>query len=232
MDRPGRSVSRGCVGYQPVANSRRPLSSSIGGTDRPSQTKQKLILTHEIALGHNRLPSRSVGEPELGWRLACRKVGQRAAFTRRRRVRYNHGTRQRTDRHSGPGHSRGQYDQAYLADTPPLSPAQEVCHDDPGDVIPPAEDGVCLRASIDDGAGAEPSGEHRTAVCLEGQGNLAGMASNQYAASWTGIGNLGATSSGRDDFKKLIAEVSLGEVGAVFALEASRLARSNADWHR
>jgi DNA invertase Pin-like site-specific DNA recombinase len=46
------------------------------------------------------------------------------------------------------------------------------------------------------------------------------------------LGISGATSSGRDDFKKLIAEVSLGEVGAVFALEASRLARSNADWHR
>jgi DNA invertase Pin-like site-specific DNA recombinase len=46
------------------------------------------------------------------------------------------------------------------------------------------------------------------------------------------LGISGASSSDRDDFKKLLAEVSLGEVGAVFALEASRLARSNADWHR
>ena len=46
------------------------------------------------------------------------------------------------------------------------------------------------------------------------------------------LGISGASSSGRDDFKRLVAEVSLGEVGAVFALEASRLARSNADWHR
>ena len=46
------------------------------------------------------------------------------------------------------------------------------------------------------------------------------------------LGTSGATSSGRDDFKRLVAEVSLGEVGAVFSLEASRLARSNADWHR
>ena len=46
------------------------------------------------------------------------------------------------------------------------------------------------------------------------------------------LGISGATSSGRDDFKKLMADVSLGEVGAVFALEASRLARSSADWHR
>src|SRR3989440_2709020 len=33
-------------------------------------------------------------------------------------------------------------------------------------------------------------------------------------------------------FRSLVADVSMGQVGAVFALEASRLARSNADWHR
>jgi len=36
----------------------------------------------------------------------------------------------------------------------------------------------------------------------------------------------------RADFKTLVADVSLGNAGAVLALEASRLARSNADWHR
>jgi len=36
----------------------------------------------------------------------------------------------------------------------------------------------------------------------------------------------------RDDFKTLVADVSMGLVGAVFALEVSRLARSNLDWHR
>jgi DNA invertase Pin-like site-specific DNA recombinase len=42
----------------------------------------------------------------------------------------------------------------------------------------------------------------------------------------------GSSTNGRDDFKKLVADVSLGEVGAVFALEGSRLGRSNADWYR
>lgn len=37
---------------------------------------------------------------------------------------------------------------------------------------------------------------------------------------------------GREDFKSLVADVSMGKVGALFALEASRLARSNLDWHR
>jgi DNA invertase Pin-like site-specific DNA recombinase len=46
------------------------------------------------------------------------------------------------------------------------------------------------------------------------------------------LGMSGAQTTGRDDFKTLVAEVSMGQVGAVFALEASRLARSNLDWHR
>ena len=46
------------------------------------------------------------------------------------------------------------------------------------------------------------------------------------------LGISGSQSSNREDFKTLVAEVSLGKVGAVFALEASRLSRSCTDWHR
>jgi DNA invertase Pin-like site-specific DNA recombinase len=46
------------------------------------------------------------------------------------------------------------------------------------------------------------------------------------------LGISGAQTSGRTDFKTLVADVSMGQVGAVFALEVSRLARSNADWYR
>ena len=46
------------------------------------------------------------------------------------------------------------------------------------------------------------------------------------------LGLSGAQSAGREDFKTLVADVSMGQVGAVFALEVSRLARSNLDWHR
>lgn len=45
-------------------------------------------------------------------------------------------------------------------------------------------------------------------------------------------GRTGAASQHRQGFKKLLAEVGAGQVGVVLALEASRLARSNADWHR
>jgi DNA invertase Pin-like site-specific DNA recombinase len=46
------------------------------------------------------------------------------------------------------------------------------------------------------------------------------------------LGKSGAQMMGREDFKTLVAEVSMGRVGAVFALEVSRLARSNLDWLR
>jgi DNA invertase Pin-like site-specific DNA recombinase len=46
------------------------------------------------------------------------------------------------------------------------------------------------------------------------------------------LGQSGQQATDREDFKKLVADVSMGRVGAVFALEASRLARSDLDWHR
>jgi DNA invertase Pin-like site-specific DNA recombinase len=46
------------------------------------------------------------------------------------------------------------------------------------------------------------------------------------------LGQSGAQIAGREGFKTLVADVSMGHVGAVFALEASRLARSSLQWHR
>jgi DNA invertase Pin-like site-specific DNA recombinase len=46
------------------------------------------------------------------------------------------------------------------------------------------------------------------------------------------LGISGAQMTAREDFKTLVADVSMGQVGAVFALEVSRLSRSNLDWHR
>ena len=45
-------------------------------------------------------------------------------------------------------------------------------------------------------------------------------------------GRSGTSSAHRQGFKKLLAEIGAGQVGVVLALEASRLARSSADWHR
>ena len=46
------------------------------------------------------------------------------------------------------------------------------------------------------------------------------------------LGKSGTQMTEREDFKTLVADVSMGQVGAVFALEASRLSRSDLDWHR
>src|SRR3954467_12510907 len=46
------------------------------------------------------------------------------------------------------------------------------------------------------------------------------------------MGRSGARSEGRLGFGELVAEVGLGHVRLILALETSRLARSSADWHR
>ena len=46
------------------------------------------------------------------------------------------------------------------------------------------------------------------------------------------LGQSGASAADREGFKRLITEVSLGNVGVVLGLEVSRLARNCTDWHR
>jgi len=45
-------------------------------------------------------------------------------------------------------------------------------------------------------------------------------------------GQSGASSTEREGFQRLVAEVGLGQAGIVMGLEVSRLARNCADWHR
>ena len=46
------------------------------------------------------------------------------------------------------------------------------------------------------------------------------------------LGQSGQNTHNREDFKILVADVSMNKVGAIFVLEVSRLSRSSADWHR
>ncbi len=46
------------------------------------------------------------------------------------------------------------------------------------------------------------------------------------------LGLSGASSQQRFGFQKLVAAISLGEVGIVLVTEVSRLSRLNSDWHR
>jgi DNA invertase Pin-like site-specific DNA recombinase len=46
------------------------------------------------------------------------------------------------------------------------------------------------------------------------------------------LGRSGASSAARTGFKHLVAEVGLGRIGAIFAIEVSRFARNNRDWYQ
>ena len=46
------------------------------------------------------------------------------------------------------------------------------------------------------------------------------------------LGVTGSVTGQRDGFEALVAEVALGQVGIILALEVSRLARDNAAWYR
>jgi DNA invertase Pin-like site-specific DNA recombinase len=46
------------------------------------------------------------------------------------------------------------------------------------------------------------------------------------------LGRSGRSAQGRDGYRELVSQVCLGEVGAIFGLEISRLARSTADLSR
>jgi DNA invertase Pin-like site-specific DNA recombinase len=73
----------------------------------------------------------------------------------------------------------------------------------------------------------------------EGQQNQYALVERAIALGWipervhvidADLGQSGQD-GGRVGFQELVAEVSLGHVGIVFAYEASRLARNNADWY-
>jgi DNA invertase Pin-like site-specific DNA recombinase len=59
-----------------------------------------------------------------------------------------------------------------------------------------------------------------------------GWAAERIVVIDTDQGQSGASAADREGFKRLVAEVGMGNAGIVLGLEVSRLARNNADWHR
>jgi DNA invertase Pin-like site-specific DNA recombinase len=64
------------------------------------------------------------------------------------------------------------------------------------------------------------------------QARSLGWAREQIAVIDDDLGLSGASTSHRNGFARMTAEVALGRVGIVLGLEVSRLARNNADWYR
>src|SRR5664280_1457865 len=67
---------------------------------------------------------------------------------------------------------------------------------------------------------------------LAGEASRLGWPAGGIEVIDTDLGVSGRSRQGRDGFKALVAQVCLGEVGAIFGLEVSRLARSSADLSR
>jgi excisionase family DNA binding protein len=67
---------------------------------------------------------------------------------------------------------------------------------------------------------------------LVGRAQELGWSEEQVVVIDEDQGRSGATSEGRSGFARVMSEVALGQVGIVLAIEASRLARNNADWQR
>ena len=90
-----------------------------------------------------------------------------------------------------------------------------------------------LHTPVDLGAGALQSGEHRPPIQpCENKAHSLGWSQDQIRVLDRDLGKSGSAAGSRTDFKTLVGDVAMGHVGAIFSLEASRLARSNQDWHR
>ena len=69
----------------------------------------------------------------------------------------------------------------------------------------------------------------RRQYALEGRARELGFATVLVIDEDLGVSGTGSRE--RPGFARLLAAVCNGDIGAVFALEASRLARNNRDWH-
>src|SRR5258705_5055438 len=89
-----------------------------------------------------------------------------------------------------------------------------------------------LHSPVDDGTSASQSGEHRASVQSSEPSEVARLDSGADPVLDGDLAQSGQQTTRRDDFKTLVSDVAMGQVGAIFSLESSRLARSNKDWHR
>jgi DNA invertase Pin-like site-specific DNA recombinase len=67
---------------------------------------------------------------------------------------------------------------------------------------------------------------------LAGRAEALGWAPSRVLVIDDDLGTSGASAAGRVGFQRLVSEVGLDHVGLILGVEMSRLARSNADWHR
>ena len=88
---------------------------------------------------------------------------------------------------------------------------------------------IWLPAPVLDGAGPPAHRVDQEPVRPGGHGSRAGMAATTIEVIDTDLGISGKWGVAREGFTELVTRVCTGEVGAIFGIEITRLARSNAD---
>jgi len=89
---------------------------------------------------------------------------------------------------------------------------------------------VYIRQSTTKQVRLNPESQHNQRALAE-RAELLGWPKERIVMLDADLGHSGASTTGRDDFTLLTADVALGHVGIIFGWEVSRLARNNADWY-
>src|SRR6266576_1055126 len=92
--------------------------------------------------------------------------------------------------------------------------------------------GLHLCASVDPGASAPPSGEYRAILCAAAESSRTGLERTVDPHPRSGFGNMRCSYDGAHGLQDPGSGCFHWTGGGGVCLEASRLARSNADWHR
>src|SRR6516225_3093529 len=123
--------------------------------------------------------------------------------------------------------------ESYLAGGAPLPNMEGADHDEFEDGrSPPGAASLHLHSPIDAGPGPLQSRKQGAPVQSGEPSEGTRLDARADPVLDGDLGHSGEQATHRDDFKTLVSDVAMGQVGAIFSLEASRLALSNKDWHR
>src|SRR6266436_1216668 len=123
--------------------------------------------------------------------------------------------------------------ESYLAGGAPPSNPEGADHDDLQDCRSTSvARSLHLHSSVDEGQVRFNQESTERQYNLVSKAQALGWSPQQIRILDRDLGQSGAQTTNREDFKTLVSDVAMGQVGAIFSLEASRLARSNQDWHR
>src|SRR6516165_3827366 len=121
---------------------------------------------------------------------------------------------------------------AWLDSDSEVSPTEEAVDESQDHRTSPEATSLHLPTPVDTEPSPPPSGEHRTSVCIAREGDGTGLERIPDPHAGSGPGQDGYGNGGTGGLQDLGSGGLAGASGRGVALEVSRLARSNLDWHR